>query len=57
MVELDAGDDFDGDDGCRCDVDDKAKRRPPTGVGDVVRAVLPEILCAVSEQARNEQPG
>ena len=36
MVELNARDDFDGDDGCRCDVDDKAKRRPPTGVGDVV---------------------
>jgi hypothetical protein len=47
-VEFNAGNDFDGDDRCGCDVDDKAKRRPPTGVGDIVSAVLPEILRAVT---------
>jgi hypothetical protein len=57
MVELNVRDDFDGDDDCHCHVDDKAERRPPSGVGDVVSAVLPEIPRAVSEQSGNEQPG
>ena len=51
MVKLNARDDFDRDDGCHYHVDYEAKRRPPTGVGDVLSAVLPEILSAVSKQA------
>ena len=37
-------------------VDDEAERRPPARVGDVVGAVLPEILDPVAEQPGDEQP-
>ena len=56
MVELNVLDDFQGDDGCHCNVEYKAKRRPPIGIGDLLSAMVPEILSTVSKQARNEQP-
>src|SRR5690242_14929225 len=37
-------------------VHDEAERRPPSSVGDVVAAVLPEILEPVAEEADHQQP-
>ena len=57
MVEVNAGDDLDGDDRRDCPIDHEAERRPPAGVGDELAAVLPEVFEAVAGETRDEQPG
>jgi hypothetical protein len=50
-VDVHARDYFDDDDRRGHPVNDQAERRPPTGVGNELAAVLPEILEAVTRQA------
>ena len=51
-MELDAGEDQDGDGAGYDPVDGRAERRPPTGAGDELGPVLPQVLAAVAEVGR-----
>jgi hypothetical protein len=53
---LHAGRDLDDDDRGYDPVDGHAERWPPSGVGDEVAAMLPEILEAVPDKAHDEEP-
>src|SRR2546428_10852300 len=44
MMEMNAGDDLDGDDRRDRPIDHKTERRPPASVGNKLAAVLPEVL-------------
>jgi hypothetical protein len=54
MVEVNAGDDLDGDDRGGRPIDDQAERRPPACVRDELPAVLPKILEPVAGETENE---
>jgi hypothetical protein len=55
-MEMDAGDNLDGDNRSDCPVDDEAERRPPPRVGDEMTPVLPEVLQPVASETDDEQP-
>jgi hypothetical protein len=56
VVEVDADADQHDEDGGGDPVDDQAERRPPAGVGDIVAAVLPEVLESMAGEAQHQQP-
>jgi hypothetical protein len=51
VVEVNAGEDLDGDDRRDRPVDDETERWPPACVGDELSAVLPEVFEAVAGEA------
>jgi hypothetical protein len=56
LAEVHACGDLAHDDRGDNPVDDHAERRPPSGVGDEVASVLPEVLEPVPHHAGHEQP-
>jgi hypothetical protein len=54
MVEVNAGDDLDGDDRGSCPVDYQAERRPPARIRDELAPVLPKILEPVASKPEDE---
>jgi hypothetical protein len=56
VVEVNAGDDLDGDDRGDRPIDDETERWPPACVGDELTAVLPEVFEAVASETGDEQP-
>ena len=55
-MKADSGEQEDRDDGARHEVDDETERRPPPGVGDEPRAMLPQVLDAVRRKSDDGQP-
>src|SRR2546425_13108196 len=54
VVEMNAGDDLDGDDRRDRPIDHKTERRPPACVGNKLTAVLPEVFEAVASETGAE---
>src|SRR5690349_9169846 len=57
VVKSGSGDDRDGENDGDEPVDGGAERRPPPCAGDVVAALLPEVLEAVACVAQDQEPG
>lgn len=57
VVEGHSGRDLDGEDRCDQHVDGGAERRPPAGVGDELRPMLPEVFEAVRHVCSDDHPG
>src|SRR5438132_3852803 len=56
VVEMNAGDDLDGDDRRDRPINRKTERRPPACVRNELTAVLPEVLETVAGETDDEQP-
>jgi hypothetical protein len=56
-VEVNTGDDLDGDYRGRDPIKYEAGRGPPPGVRNKLTSVLPQILQPVAGKAEDEQPG
>src|SRR5204863_6692816 len=56
VMESGSGNDLDGENHGDEPVDGGAKRRPPPGVGNVVTALLPEVLETMARVAKDQEP-
>src|SRR5919109_5192288 len=56
VVEMNAGDDLEGDYRCDGPINHETERRPPACVRDELTAVLPEVFEAVAGETDDEQP-
>ena len=54
VVEMNAGDDLDGDDRRDRPIDHETERGPPACIGDELSAVLPEVFEAVAGETGDE---